>query len=77
MNEEITNLKDEAVENVAGGWAGEYANYTYEQFSDAGVVWTRNSIHGDTYTYNGKQISRSIAERYVEEYIRELYNENS
>ena len=33
MNEEITNLKDKAVENVAGGWGGEYANYTYEQFS--------------------------------------------
>ena len=71
MNEEITNLKDEAVENVAGGWGNEHSQYISEQqLEETGIHYTGGATR--PYTYNGKEISQKEAERIAEEYFRKL-----
>ena len=68
-NEKTTQLEDEAMKNVAGGWAG-YDKYTKEEYALAGVTWAHFILGADRYFYKGEDITQEEAERITDEWFR-------
>ena len=67
-------MTDEAVENVAGGWA-DSDKYTQGEYCQVGVKWTHRLIGPDIYINiaNREEITQAAAEKIADEYYRTTY----
>ena len=66
INSKTTQLDDDAIGEVAGGFGSETSKYTIAEYNMCGISLKRSVFSRNEYYYQGKKISQEEANRIVE-----------